>query len=110
MPLGTPIVLTLYGPDDEVVGEYSRARIPVVFAERAMELSDSLGENGEMTKDQLITLYQIIIDFFGGKFTMDDLRSGADLGELMSVIMEISQRVANLMPANPTIPGKKPRT
>lgn len=104
MPLGTPIQFTLYGEDDEVLATYSRARVPLQFVERAIELSGKLG--GAMGQEQLNALYQIIVDFYGEKFTIDDLRKGADLGELISVIQEITTRAVELMPSqsNPTTP------
>jgi hypothetical protein len=107
MPLGTPIQFTLYGDDDEVIGTYSRARVPVMFAERAIELSKSISGD-DMGQEQLMALYQIIVDFYGDKFTLDDLRKGADLGELISVLEAISTRAVELMPirSNPTPPGK----
>jgi len=105
MPLGTPIVLTLYDDQDAQLETYSRARIPLVFAERAIEFSSSLGE-GDLTQEQLTALYQLIVDFYGGQFTIEQLRAGADLGEMIAVIEGIAARVAELMPANPTRPGK----
>ncbi len=107
MGLGTPIKLTLYNDQDEEIQTYSRARIPLVFAERAIEFSSSLGE-GDLNQDQLNALYQLIVDFFGGQFDIAQLRAGADLGEMITVIEGIASRVAELMPAsaNPTRPGK----
>jgi len=100
MPLGTPIQFTLYGDDDEILETYSRARVPVVFVERAIELAGKL-EGDSMGQEQLMALYQIVVDFYGQKFTLEDLRSGADLGELISVIQEIATRAAELMPTRP---------
>jgi hypothetical protein len=107
MPLGTPIQFTLYGDDDEIIKTYSRARVPVMFAERAIELSTSL-TGDSMGQEQLMALYQIVVDFYGGQFTVEDLRKGADLGELIAVIESISTRAVELMPvrSNPTPPGK----
>jgi hypothetical protein len=103
MPLGTPIQFTLYGDDDEAIKTYSRARVPVMFAERAIELSTSItGDN--LGQDQLMALYQIVVDFYGGQFTVEDLRKGADLGELISVLEAISTRAVELMPSRPNLP------
>ena len=104
MPLGTPIEFRLYGEDDEVIGTYSRARVPVVFAERAIQFSKTLSDS-EPGQEQLNALYQLIVDFYGEKFSIEDLRKGADLGELISVINAITTRAVELMP-NPTPPGK----
>ena len=110
MPLGTPIQLTLYDENDEPIQTYSRARIPVSFAERAMEWSSSLS-NDDLSQNQLTAMYQIIVDFYGEKFSIDQLREGADLSELMAVVIGISQRVSEIMPAtvNPTPPATSRR-
>ena len=105
MPLGTPIQLTLYDINDEIKGNFSRARVPLSFAERAIEMSGSLKDG--MGIEQLQSLYALVVDFFGNQFTLEDLRSGADLGELISVIKAIATRAVELMPSkeNPTKPG-----
>ena len=98
MALGTPIELTLYDDDDETIGTYRRARIPVMFAERAMDLSAQLENN--QGQDQLMAMYQLIVEFFGEKFTVEQLKKGADLLELIPVVKSISVRAGELMPAN----------
>jgi hypothetical protein len=107
MLLGTPIQFTLYGDDDEIKGIYRRSRLPVMYAERAIELSSALsGES--MTKDQLLILHQLIVEYFGGQFTVEDLQKGAILNELLTVLKAITTRAIELMPVrtNPTLPGK----
>src|SRR4030042_328238 len=105
MPLGTPIQFTVYGDDDEVKAVYSRARVPLMFVERAIELSRTLEEDN-LGQEQLNALYQIIVDFYGEKFSIDELRKGADTGELLSAIEAITKRASELMPnkPNPTPP------
>jgi len=98
MVLGIPIELTLYDDNDEIIATYRRARIPVGFAERAMDLNAQL--SSDQGKDQLSALYQLIVEFFGEKFTIEDLRKGADLIELVAVVEAISVRAGELMPAN----------
>lgn len=98
MALGIPIELTLYDDNDEVIQTYRRARIPVGFAERAMDLSFQL--SADQGKEQLMAMYQLIVEFFGEKFTVEDLRKGADLIELIAVVEAIAVRAGELMPAN----------
>lgn len=106
MPLGTPIQFTLYGDNDEVIGNYSRARVPVSFAERAIDLSGDLaGDN--LSQAQLMAIYQIVVDFYGGQFTLEDLRKGADLGELIAVITAIAARAMELLPKNQIPPERR---
>jgi hypothetical protein len=103
MPLGTPIQFTLYGDDDEAIKTYSRARVPVMFAERAIEISTSI-TGVSMGQEQLMALYQIVVDFYSDQFTVEDLRKCADLGELITVLEAIATRAVELMPTRPNLP------
>jgi hypothetical protein len=68
------------------------------------------------TKEILEALDQLIVDFFGGQFTLEQMKDGGDFGEKISVLYAIINRAAGLtklspgaeMP-NPTNPGKLPR-
>ena len=99
MTLGTPIEFTLYDDNDEIIATYRRARIPLMFAERASELGAQLENNPG--SNEIKSMYQLIVEFFGEKFTVEDLRKGADLGELLVVLKAITARAEELMPPNP---------
>jgi hypothetical protein len=100
MPLGIPIQFTLYGDDDEVKAVYSRKRVPLTFVEQAIELAGTL-EGDNLGQEQLNALYQIVVDFYGEKFSVEEVRKGADLGEMISVIEAITSRASELMPNKP---------
>lgn len=114
MALGTPIQLTLYGPNDEIVSTHSRATITTRFLERAIDLSEIMRNAGQ-TKEILEALDQLLVDFFGGQFTLDQVKDGGDLGEKMTVLYAIINRASRIMPEtpagqiNPTKPGINPR-
>lgn len=99
-----PIVLTLYDPEtDEIKAEYSRSFIPWKLLKKAVSLSEQLNtENmGEETVDQLS---ELVVEVFGEQFSVQELEEGADLGEMMTVLMAIISRAGALM-QNPTLPG-----
>jgi hypothetical protein len=113
MTLGAPITLTLYGSNDEVISEHSRAVITTRFLERAIDLSDEMEQQGQ-SKEVLNALDQLLVDFFGGQFTLDQVKDGGDLGEKMTVLYAMINRAAEAfagLPAgstpNPTRPGTK---
>jgi hypothetical protein len=112
MPKGSPIQLTFYGPEDEVIRTYSRSIITTRFLERAIDLTDQL-ERGENTKDTLNAIDQLIVDFFGDAFTIDECKDHSDFTEKVTVIYSIISRAGELSAAsglNPTTPpGKKTR-
>lgn len=101
--LGTPITFTLYDAEDAPIQTYSRARIPLVIAERAIEL-DKLSKDEKSPEKIMAAIYQLVIDFYGGKFSIDELKAGSDFIELLSVINAIAKRTAELMPNNPNPP------
>jgi len=106
MVLGTPIEFTLYDDNDEIIATFRRARVPVQFGERAMDLAPQL--NGEEGKEVLQALYQLIVEFYSEKFTVEELRKGADLLEMYAVVHAIVARAGELMPASPNpFPGSR---
>ena len=111
MAIGTPIILTLYGPNDEVVSTHSRAIITTRFLERAIELSETMMEMGQ-SREVLVALDQLLVDFFSGQFTLDQIADGGDFSEKMAVLNAILSKAGAVFgptPANPTKPGMKPR-
>lgn len=114
---GVPIEFTLYGPTDEVLASYSRAIITSRFLERAIDLSvafqDGL-EDPQTWKEILQGLDQLLVDFYGEQFTLDEIREGGDFREKMAVLNAILARAGQTfgpdqLPENPTPPGPKPR-
>jgi hypothetical protein len=116
MAPGSPIVLTLYGPNDEIVSSHSRAVITSRFLERAMDLSETMSKMGT-SKDVLESLDQLLVDFYGGQFTLAQIKEGGDFIEKISVLKAILNKAGvafeTVAPpageSNPTIPGIQPR-
>lgn len=95
MPLSTPVVFTLYDDNDEPIQTYSRARITTQFLEQAILVSEKL-KGGDDPMQVLTTIDQLLVDFYGDKFTLEQVRNGGDVGEKMSVIFTIIERASGI--------------
>lgn len=96
MTLSTPIKLTLYDENDEPVETYSRARITTAFLERAIEISEAFNAQTD-PKTVLSAVDQLLVDFYGGRFTLEQARQGGDVTEKMAVIMAIVNRASGIV-------------
>jgi hypothetical protein len=105
----TPIKITFYNPDDSIKKEYSKVRIPVGLVDVALELSEHLDQ--ETDQETWQALQAFLVEAFGNQFTLDELKQGADLGDMQSVFKMILTKVAAVMAdigaENPTVPGKQ---
>lgn len=103
---GSPITLTLYGANDEVVGEYSRTIIPWGILKRAIRLSKSMDKENPADED-MDAIAGLVVEVFGNQFTVEDLSNGADVSEMVTVLTAIMSKANAVMPANPTKPAGK---
>ena len=107
----TPITITLYDPEtDEVKATYSRAFIPWEILKSAIRLIPKIeGKNqAEIDEGVIDELAGLVAEAFGNKFSAQDLDQGADVEEMIVVLMNIVSRASSLMPSttkNPTRPG-----
>lgn len=104
-----PITLTFYTPEDEIETTHSRNRIPTYMLDAAISLQKEIGE-GEQTQDKVDRLYDFIVEFYGNKFSREDLKQKTDLVECMSIIGQILGRANQLalqFAGNPTVPSRK---
>lgn len=105
-----PIELNFYNDDDELIITHSRARIPSYLLDMAISLQDQLStENGN--KPNTDALFDFIVEFYGQKFTREELKKQTDLIECMSVLRSVIARANNLTlefaKANPRVPSPK---
>ncbi len=108
-----PIKLDFYNDEDVVVKTFERRRIPTYLFDTAIDLQKALQKN-ENTQEVTNALYDFIVEFFGNKFTREELKKNTDLIECISVLGAIPAR-ANQMAkqfaiqnaANPTLPSPK---
>lgn len=104
-----PIELNFYNENDEVTETHRRIRIPSYLLDMAIQLQNKMGEeDGTGNTD---ALFDFIVEFYGGKFTRDDVKQKTDLIECLAVLKSIITRAADLTrefaQANP--PGPSPK-
>lgn len=104
-----PIELKFYTDEDEVEKTWSRNRVPTYMLDSAIALQGSLGD-GEQTQEKVDRLYDFIVEFYGNKFSREDLKQKTDLVECMSIIGQVLGRANQLamqFAGNPTPPSRK---
>jgi hypothetical protein len=129
--MNAPIELTLYDTNDEPIKTYTRRTVPWGVMKKAMSLMQAMNDLSEKDKPDaektnwekfkawfsfaktedanevsLRMLEEFLVEFFGDKFTVNDLKQ-ADTLELVSVLQSIISRAAASMPVNPQKPFKK---
>ena len=108
-----PITLKFYTDDDEVESTHSRSRIPTFLLDSAIQVQAGLAkmkDKNEATAEQLNLLYQFIVEFYGNKFTVDELKQKTDLVECMSIVGQVlgrANQLARQFAGNPTPPSRK---
>ncbi len=103
----TPIKLTLYEPESgEELKTYTAAFIPWRLLKKAAGLQDI--DQSHLTEADIDNIATVVIETFGGKFTLDELNAGAEVGEMMSVITAITTQASGGS-LNPTPPARKRR-
>lgn len=103
--LGTPIEITLYGPDDEVIKDFSKLVVPWKILKRAMRLIKLQNKDeADLTEEDIDSIADLVVEAFGGQFTRQDLDNGADISDMMSVLQMIVNKAQGLLP-NQTPPA-----
>jgi hypothetical protein len=110
MAHGTPITLTLYDPETcEARETFSRAFVPWGILKAAIRCQGM--DQKAMTPEDVDLINGLVVDFYNNQFTVEDLKAGATLGEVMSVLTAIMSRLEGDLPglggANPTLPGRQ---
>lgn len=102
----TPVELTLYGPNDEVVKELRRLIIPWGLLKKAARFQAELDVNN-ITGDDIDKISDLIIEIFGEEqVSRAELEAGADVGDMLAVLLGIVSRARGLVP-NASPPAKK---
>jgi len=101
----TPIRLTIYDPEtNEVKAEHTTMIVPWKLLKKAISLAKTLNTNpDEMSDSDIDSLAGLVVEVFGGKFTVDELDNGADVSEMMAVIQQILAKASGAR--NPTLPA-----
>ncbi len=112
-----PIKITLYDPEtQEVKAEYQQRIITFAMLLAAFTLQEALTDIPEKKrrwwwqsyispeKAQIDALLGLVVEVFGNQFTVEELRVGADVSEIMTVLTAIIARSGTIIARNPTRP------
>ncbi len=125
----TPIEITLYDQDSEPLKTYQQRHITFDMLMEATKLEELLSgeadddapprkkmwwwlpwvkeEEKTETAQQIDALMEFVATFFNDQFTSAELRKGADISEVMTVIYAIMARAGRIIETNPTKPSPK---
>jgi hypothetical protein len=103
---GTPIKLTLYDADDQMIKELCRTVVPWGLLKRAIRLSRGIDPDN-LKEEDVDAMAGLVLAIFGDKVTLKELDDNADTTDMMTVMTQIVAKAENLMP-NPPIPATKP--
>ncbi len=112
-----PIRLTLYDPEtQEIKSEYKRNVITFAMWLASIQLQEAFEDIPEKKRRwwwqphispetaQINALLELVTHFFGNQFTVEELREGADISEVMTIIRAVIGRGGLIASANPTGP------
>lgn len=102
MPKNAPMVVHLYGDDNEVVKTFTRSFVPWKMLKKAVKLSKQVNFE-DLKAEDVDQIAGLVVEVFSDQFTLEDLDNGADVGEMLAVIENIVAR-ANGVSLNPTPP------
>lgn len=113
-----PIEITLYDENDEPKQTYQRNVIPWGILKRAIGIQKIVNapepeqrkwfefwkraEVPSVEEAQIRAVSQFVVELFGNKFTVKELESGADIGEIMTAFQAVLTRANASVRANPT--------
>jgi hypothetical protein len=118
----TPIKLTFYDrKTQEATKEFSQSVITFGMLLRASQLSEIIEsaekkekkwwmwweKNITKEEEQINAMLKLVVDLFDNQFTIDELRDGADVSDVVTVLRSITSRATNIMTANPTQPRRR---
>jgi len=113
--------ITLYGKNDEKEKTYQRQIVPFGMLKKAARLMDAIENPESKARKKWYTFWQkvdenvrpeerqadaiadFVVELFDFQFTKKQLETGADLGEMMSVLVAVMARANATVKSNPTI-------
>ncbi len=104
-PAGTPIKLSLYNDDNEVIQEYERSIVPWRMLKPALSLMENanlsnMADLSSLTEEDIDEITGLVVETFGSGLTVHDLDEWADIGEMVAVIQMIAAK-ANVQIGTP---------
>ena len=111
------IEIIFYDENDEPMITHRRSRVPAYLLDMAIDLApqmEKLSDEADTrpADERTAPLFDFIVEFFGRKFTREELKQHADLIDCMSVFRSVMARANGLMlqmtKENPT-PARYPK-
>ena len=87
----TPIELTFYDDNGEVIKTYRKSKIGWGFWKKANSLKEIISD--DMSEDNLKIIREFVVDYFEGAFTLEDLEKYGDVADTILVCIQIANRV-----------------
>ena len=97
-----PMVVHLYGEDNEVLKTFTRSFVPWKMLKKAVKLSKEVNFE-DLKAEDVDQIAGLVVEVFSDQFSLEDLDNGADVGEMLAVIENIVAR-AHGVSLNPTPP------
>ena len=109
MPVPTPIQITLYDDNNEVLRECKTVIVRWRILKKAIALTKLPGfkDTSQLDEADIDAVGELVRDVFPGQVTLKELDDHADLGDMMSVVNSIVARAHGIIEANPTPPPSK---
>ena len=105
--MNAPIVLNLYGTDNELIRSCTRTFVPWKMLKKAVTLNKLIGkkEVDEYEESDMDALTNYIIEVFSGQnLTIEILDEQTDVTEMMNVVKAVMGKARGVM--DPTLPPK----
>lgn len=99
---GTPMRITLYNKDGDGK-EFTRTFVPWRLFKNAVKTIQEL-DTKNLTDEMMDNLSALVVDAFDNQFSIQELKDGADLSEMIAVLNTIIAKAR--LNGNPTPPGK----
>lgn len=100
---GTPMVIHLYGEDNEVKKTVTRSFVPWKMLKKAVKVSENLDPKN-MTEADVDELASLVVEVFGDQLSVEELNDSADISEMVAVLNQIVAKASGGM-TNPIRPG-----
>ena len=105
--MNAPIVLNLYGIDNELIRSCTRTFVPWKMLKKAVTLNKLIGKKDvdEYEESDMDALTNYIIEVFSGQnLTIEILDEQTDVTEMMNVVKAVMGKARGVM--DPTLPLK----
>ncbi|NMC84289.1 MAG: hypothetical protein GYA58_03285 [Anaerolineaceae bacterium] len=100
----TPLKITLYNDDNEVVAEYTRLFVPWRMLKVAIRLMKTT-DLDNLTEEAVDELAAFVSEVFGGQITVDQLNDYVDISEMATVLRTVVAKAHGAM-GNPLPPAR----